>query len=511
MNIDTFSKLISEKYNISGETLRDYIFANLSVGISRNKSLINEIEKIYKADKARYYNAIINSSSSNHIIMKQGTLSQEIQGRKVLGLFIEAERDGDLRSKLIKILRRNYNIVYNAVKKKNNKELKDRYIKMDEITRSMESKLDAAIYFYFSIYCSPEEVDQGYIGAIINDIINFESLSPMKISIENELNRDKDKIQEIKNMLQKHYGKLSSYKDVLNSETDFIEQIGAVIENILLINKLDIKHLLKNSEYIDIDKIILAVVKRGYSKLDSKEIMQQIVIGIFIQSLLNEYKDCRNIYFSNCQENLYLKLDSLEYKVETIANENLELKNSTLLLKADKDNFKETFNNEINKITRVHKAEIVNMEYKIKELEKKLEEEKKYRNELNSLQEYIFSISNDYEPTESDISLEKFINNKQILIIGGPKDWRRKIRDKYPTLRTLNGFNENFEIRVLNNADCVFFYTGFMSHSTYNRAMNFIRVHEIKFGYIGKTNIELVEREIAEELINIYEKKNNNF
>ena len=39
-----------------------------------------------------------------------------------------------------------------------------------------------------------------------------------------------------------------------------------------------------------------------------------------------------------------------------------------------------------------------------------------------------------------------------------------------------------------------------MDHATYYRAINFIRSHNIKFGYIGKTNIELVEYELIDEL-----------
>lgn len=39
-----------------------------------------------------------------------------------------------------------------------------------------------------------------------------------------------------------------------------------------------------------------------------------------------------------------------------------------------------------------------------------------------------------------------------------------------------------------------------MNHSTYYKAINFIRTNNLNFGYIGKTNIDLVEQEIIEEL-----------
>lgn len=57
-----------------------------------------------------------------------------------------------------------------------------------------------------------------------------------------------------------------------------------------------------------------------------------------------------------------------------------------------------------------------------------------------------------------------------------------------------------FDTNILSNYDYIFFYTGYMDHATYYRAINFIRSYNIKFGYIGKTNMELVEDELIDEL-----------
>ena len=48
--------------------------------------------------------------------------------------------------------------------------------------------------------------------------------------------------------------------------------------------------------------------------------------------------------------------------------------------------------------------------------------------------------------------------------------------------------------------DYVFFFTGHMSHATYYKAINYIRLNQIPFGYIGKTNLDLVELELIDEL-----------
>jgi hypothetical protein len=123
-----------------------------------------------------------------------------------------------------------------------------------------------------------------------------------------------------------------------------------------------------------------------------------------------------------------------------------------------------------------------------------------YRNELNTLREYIFHVNNEYIPPNSERSLEEYLGDKKLIIIGGAKDWRRRFRERYPNIRSLNGFNDGFDTTILSSVDYVFFYTGYMNHSTYNKAMSVIRSIGVKFGYIGKTNMELVEEEIIDEI-----------
>lgn len=61
------------------------------------------------------------------------------------------------------------------------------------------------------------------------------------------------------------------------------------------------------------------------------------------------------------------------------------------------------------------------------------------------------------------------------------------------------GFNGNFDLNILFNYDYVFFYIGYMDYVIYYRVINFIWLYNIKFGYIGKINIELVEDEFIDE------------
>ena len=502
LNIESFSKMIGETCNVPPNILENYILANVSIALIRNTDMKNDINKLYLLDKIKYYNAVKSSSCIKHVIMTEGTLEQEIEGRKALGILLIAEKDYNLRNTVIKLLRKYYSVIFHAVKKYDKRGLAKRYLQMDEVTRKTEARLDSAVYFYFGIYRTADEIDQGFFNSIINDINTFEFYDPMTRDISKELEVHKSEIQEIKAMLKREYGKLNSYKDILNSEIPPIEDLGGILDNMFMINKLDVNHLFSDSSFLNIDEILLSYIKRGYNSLEPNVILQTLVIGIFIKSLINEYKKSRDLYFENNQETLLIKITSLEENLNTslMVNKDISTKLATFHIQNTK--FEETLNSQINMLNKSHNSQIVQMQNKIDDLQNQLSDEKKYRNELNILREHIFKVNNDYIPliSTSTKTLADYIKGNKIIIIGGAKEWRRKFREKYPELRTLHGFNENFDSSVLVSYDYVFFYSAFMNHATYYKAMSFIRTHQIKFGYLGKTNIDLVEEEIIDEL-----------
>lgn len=500
LNIDAFSKRIEVKWNIPSYLFKNYILANISIAITRNTELKKNINKIYLLNRMKYNNAAINSSCINHIIMTQGTLEQEIEGRKALGILLIAEEDHNLRNTIINLLRKSYPTIFNSVKKHDKRELSKRYLKMDSITREIEARLDAAIYFYFSLYRSKEIVDQGFIISIIEDIKNFEFYNPITSIIDKEIELHKTELQEIKALLKREYGSLNSYEDILSSDYDSILELGEILENMFIINKLDINHLFSASHFLNIDEILLSYIKRNSGNIDTKVLLGIVINGIFIKSLINEYKNSRKLYFQNNKEKLFFEINSLKEKISKINDEKVEILTNVNSLEQENDSLHKVLTSLTNDLNKKHKLEMLTLQNRIKELEDQLVLEKKYRTELNELREYLFKLNNNYVPSNSKKTLDYYIARINILIIGGTKEWRRKFREKYPELRTLTGFNGNFDAPILSNYDYVFFYTGYMDHATYYKAINFIRSHNIKFGYIGKTNMELVEDELMDEL-----------
>jgi len=254
LNIEIFSNMIGEKYDISPSIFKNYILVNISIAMTRNTELKKNINKIYLLDKIKYYNAAINSTSIDHVIITQGTLEQEIDARKILGILLIAESDYNLRSNIITLLRKSYPMIFNAVKNKDKNSLTKRYLKMDNLTRKTEGRLDSSIYFYFSIYRFQERVDQGFIISIIKDMNFFEFNHPITRVIDKEVEIHKSELQKIKSDLKREYGNLNSYTDVLNSKFQDIRDMGVILENLFIINKFDINYLFFNSSFLNLYK-----------------------------------------------------------------------------------------------------------------------------------------------------------------------------------------------------------------------------------------------------------------
>ena len=104
-----------------------------------------------------------------------------------------------------------------------------------------------------------------------------------------------------------------------------MKSLELYLENMFIINKFDINYLFHNSNFLNIDEIILSYIKSNNGNLDLKVILQTVINGIFIKSLINEYKKSRTLYFHNSQETLFFKINSLEDKLSNIEEEKVDI------------------------------------------------------------------------------------------------------------------------------------------------------------------------------------------
>ena len=139
---------------------------------------------------------------------------------------------------------------------------------------------------------------------------------------------------------------------------------------------------------------------------------------------------------------------------------------------------------------------------KLEEAEAEIRKYEEERDELIALREHV------YHSTEDDIGeageeigeMEQAVAEKKIVIIGGHDNWTYKLKNRFRkwvffSPQVSGTMNE----RILDHADRVFFFTDFISHSTYGKFLKVVRDHNIPYGYIHTINIERNIKQVYEE------------
>lgn len=113
--------------------------------------------------------------------------------------------------------------------------------------------------------------------------------------------------------------------------------------------------------------------------------------------------------------------------------------------------------------------------------------------ELVELRRHLYMLSEeDLEDQEYD--LQETINrlhDYKVTVIGGHSNWVQKLKGMLPGWTFIKPqVSDVINEKNILNTDYVYFFTDFLSHSTYYRYMNVVRKNNLKFGYIHSVNTE---------------------
>lgn len=95
--------------------------------------------------------------------------------------------------------------------------------------------------------------------------------------------------------------------------------------------------------------------------------------------------------------------------------------------------------------------------------------------------------------------LSQLMDRYSVTFVGGHIDLLAQLQKLYPSIRCAP--HHNFRSEMVANADYVFFFYRFMSHTTYERAMDLIRAGNISFSYIPVKNLEQTQRFLLDALL----------
>lgn len=175
---------------------------------------------------------------------------------------------------------------------------------------------------------------------------------------------------------------------------------------------------------------------------------------------------------------------TLSSEIERINEENEKLKSKIKIIKSDLES-------QYYSIIKGYKDENENLKSLLNDAEIK-------NYEVDRLREFIFQFQCDGRINESE-SINKLIEEHTIIIIGGNENWRKKVKDIYPQIRTLDS-NLTFELSILDSYDFIFFNVYGLSHAAYYRAINYIRKRNLKYDFIYATNLEIMSKEIYKKI-----------
>lgn len=178
-------------------------------------------------------------------------------------------------------------------------------------------------------------------------------------------------------------------------------------------------------------------------------------------------------------------------------------------LQANYIHMKDNKNDEINRLNNIikgHTKEInkISMQHEkeVKKLNKKIDEYKKMKQELEALREFMQASNQEEQVVRFDMdkALEE-INKRPVIMIGGFAKWVDKVREVIPNLKHLSADELGRSYNAIRDENAiVLFHAGYNNHGSYYKFINNIN-NGAKLIYLNTgSNIELLIKRIYDKL-----------
>lgn len=454
------------------------------------KTIYDDIDKLYQTNRYKFYKYAKQHKFYTHPIITGGSLLQEEYCKKVLGIIICARKNEDwkLLQKVDKLINKGYHWTYLYVKNHNKIDVQgfiNAYRK--KFHNYMDnSNIPVDYHFIMLLFLAmnhgkeiiKDDAYNNMIMGYIKMLEHYEDSSAERISLEKLTPEDTGKINVLKNSIYKKYGVIKKFDDlrvldkrVASTGIPKFEQCSLLFdfENISSISIFDNINFTEQ----DIDKILCLYVLSEENLSDTEKALTFLVNNMYILYLIKAYKQVKQMYFENNKETMYIELDGLESRLKAAETERNAITDS--------------FNKGLSEIESLHREN--------KRLKAELEKERKNKNELNALRDFIFTLDEREEYSDVNIPLEDLKAYKAV-IIGGHEKWQQKMKEYLPNFIFIQTDNLNFDVKLLESVKVVYVFTNYLNHAIYYRLMSAIENKDIKVVYLKNQNEELVLKDI---------------
>lgn len=494
---------------------------NFLIALGSNKSLHDEIDRVYTSNKLEFYNVYRNSRYNNNRLFYSFPTSYTERMIKVTGIFCwcYAEQQYEVITKLIKV---GYQKVWNFYSNNEVIYLDDfcshMFNSTQKFNKTTEQELVGIVsVMLFLCYNSGKKCELESLGDSIQLRFNKDYNFEYGFSVLNELSAQyKEKIKELREV---YWLSSKSKCKTLNQLLDSIE-IKVIKESKFHDNKSNRSKSINNYAEIflscfkdfginadvltegltltlsDFDRFSEAFYRQqSDGSLKDEECDFFIITCLFIKALVVEYENTRKIYLTNAKEDNYL--DTLKLKMEI--EEKLEL------FHKEKVNFK----SEIERLEDSalnYQNDAIRWQREATRIQQELNQTDLDKKELLALREYIFeqqTLSEDSNDYLDDYSRAlELLGNHSYVIAGGHPNLVKGLKEILPNLTYLDMDSLHKDLRFLDNQEAVFINTAYFSHAFYYKVMSRMEMNKTKLFYLCSSSVKGVVLKIS-KLLNI--------
>jgi len=427
----------------------------LLIAILSNKSLYPLIDEEYENNKKEYDELILNSdffNNNRHKIIPEDIKEYSI---KLTGIFLSKNGNNFMR----KILKLGWPRLYDYVKNTD-------CVVYEEIKQIKDYGLD--------------NLSKGYTIYIIKQMLDM---------FNKDLTHKED---ESKREINAYNKRLSLAWNIMIKEKLFQslnEEFQLVLDEVGRDNALQKRiNLDKNSNFLlasYLDASALSIDDILNNVNEKENMFDYIIFSRMFQVLINKYNALDStyvrLYKSSIEKDIELEklatqIYCLKEQVEKLERENNQLREKLKIISLD--------------TVREKEKEIIDIKKKyneiIKEKDQLLEENKE---EIQLLKMTI----------ENLIDESRYVNEEQItndaltgtrgVIIGGTPQWQQYMRKIVPHFKFVGTEQLNYDAKILENANKIYFNTACNSHAMFYKTMNAVRKHKIEIVFINSNSI----------------------
>lgn len=304
----------------------------------------------------------------------------------------------------------------------------------------------------------------------INKVAEHECTRVLKQLNKGKILKKRFAVDKNKNMFIALTGLLQAYDISFNDELgDYFASMNLNDEDKELLNIYAI------SSKCLLDKILDNDVKK-------REMMDFVISARFLQGMIKKYRVLYKAYIELYKNhliggiNLNNKIEQQERTNEKLVLENQQLKEELAKVKADKGKYE--------------KQELI-------------ETKKKYEPIIQDMNEIVEECKGENEflktVIESLLDESRYVDEEQIttdaltgirgIIIGGTPQWQQHMRKVVPHFKFIEAEQLNYDTKILENSDKIYFNTAYNSHALFHKTINVARKNQIKVIFLNSNSV----------------------